>query len=1093
MAADMLDLRPAPEEISVTDGLRQLHARLDKLLAPAAAGVPQTELAASGPDAGTLLRHRLAVRGWVSPRNLMAGFSEDEAETALRTVGQEVEVAEQMRAGQWFMTLAARKRVFASTDPALLGQASKVLHPDDERDPLRLALRLAMDIGPDASSAAPNALLERLKDQPAEVLRELSRMAAWGSAIPGLDALAAAAGAKQNRRERVSERETAGATVIFGRWSEQQQIRQFLSEPPNPQLVRTLYVSGIGGSGKSTMLLAAEDELYKDARAIVVRLDFDSAYLDPRSPEQMDVMFLRALAVEEPALAPALQRTIAQLHSLAEQRVRARIEAQGEVQEHDRIAPGRYGVLLKRAKYATGSGSGAESAGISEGYERLSALHALASMRELERGVVLFLDTMENVSRVGADAIDSVLGWLGSIGDCLPVPFLRAVLAGRDALGQPDMQAMARRFQAHGLELVTEVNLADLEEADAREMLIHGGIPADYASIAAAVLPRNPLVLRLAADAFRAAKDDLSTIQQDYRAGRIDRQTASGYLAQRVVQHVPRQPARRYAVAALALETVTERQLRDIVIPAVDGVKVADRKLARKVYDGLQRASWLTLEDGLGTLRWHTELRRLALPMIEADPEFKEVNRRVHSAAAVWCERRQSPGERALADFHRAEAVKATVPQRLPDFAARKLSRPAAALPDNTATGLQAAFDEEVRGADDHLHRLKLEGVGSSPGEGDRLVAQGRGALALESYRERPTRAPGVPPTFVIRALAQTGDWDTHYDVDTGMVLAELRKHFGARSGRMQGPMVERLHWLTRLEMLRTGALGRMHVELLRDACRGLKFKPQAGALFGLVGMAEALYSLEQGPLLIAPASWPPPMSDVGPELRFSIARTILGQFQSPERTPRWISSNLAAMLLLNEGWPGDLLMLSRQESLQVEGRESFLLDLGRQIVQLRSVPLVDVEQFISSCRDVRVRIDLSRIEPAVAARILRGTFVEFHSPLAALLSADSLKLSLDRLLLFVHQLPLPPGAVLALAEFESAGRRAVHRRNLQGAVSAVIVALDRAQALAAFCAALVRDPPALLDINHRATLEPLLDLSARYLTWDRAFQPDVN
>ena len=70
--------------------------------------------------------------------------------------------------------------------------------------------------------------------------------------------------------------------------------------------------------------------------------------------------------------------------------------------------------------------------------------------------------------------------------------------------------------------------------------------------------------------------------------------------------------------------------------------------------------------------------------------------------------------------------------------------------------------------------------------------------------------------------------------------------------------------------------------------------------------------------------------------------------------TIRLAGLGVAAMLLLDDGWPDDLLMLGRQESLQVEGRESFLLELKGQITRLRSAPLVDVEQFVSSCRDVR-------------------------------------------------------------------------------------------------------------------------------------------
>lgn len=1088
----LLELHPAPQGIAASDGLRQLHASLDLLLAPREPASDAKGVAAPALAACTLLRYRLAVRGWVSPGNLLVGILESEADNALRTVGQEVELAERMRAGQWFMTLMARKRVFASADHALLWNASERLHAHDDSDPIRLAVRLAMEASADAPNGRSDALLQRVERQSGEVLRELSRMVAWGSAIPGLDALAAAAGAQQKRKERDRELNAVSATLIFGRDSEQEKIREFLRQPANPQQVRTLYVSGIGGSGKSTLLLAAEKELRERGEALVVRLDFDSAYLDPLSPEQMDVMFLRALAVEEPGLAPALQRIILQLQSLAEHRLSARIDAEGDTMPSASLNTGRYGGI-KRAKYATKSGSDAERAGISEKYERLSALHPLSSMPEFrQRGVVLFLDTVENVSRLGADAVNSVLEWLSSLAHCLPGRNIRVVLAGRDALGAPDMRALARLFQEHGLELGAgkDVNLGDLDTGPAFEMLKYCGMPADDAALAAAALPRNPLVLRLAANAYGAAKADVvTTIQQDYRAGRIDRQTASGYLAQRVIQHVPREPARRYAVAALALQTVTERQLRDIVIPAVDGVTVADRKLARKVYDGLLHSTWLTVEKRPGTLLWHTELRNLALPMIEADPEHAEVNKRVHATAAVWHGQQQSRSERALAEFHHAKAVTRTFPERVLDYESSQSFRVANLFPREAAGQLKAGLDAEFRKADDELHRLRLEGVGGSAGEGERLVAQGRGPLALATYRARPTRASGIPPTFVIRALAQTGDWDNE-DVHRDKVLEELRLHFAMRGGNMQRPMVERLYWLTRLEMLRGGELCRSHIEMLRDACRRLKFKAQDGALFGLVGTAEALHSATDGLSLIAPAAWPPPRTDVGPELRFSMVRTVFGQLSSQETSNRWISTTLGAMILLDEHWGDELIQLSRQEFLQVAGGESFLEEIKAHITGLRSAPLVEVEQFISSCRDVPVHINLSRVEPWIAANILRGTLVEFHSPLATLLTADSLQLSLSRLMRFVQELILPPSAVLTLAEFTSEDRRESHERNLQAAVSAVIVMLDRARALGEFCRQLVRDPSKLLNPNDPKATQRVLDLSGCYMAWDRALNP---
>lgn len=1106
------DLYAEPPSIRADAGLRQLRETLDGLLAATA----PPPAAPSGEEARgcTLLRRRLAVRGWVAPLLLMKEVAEDERDGVLKTVSQEVELAERTRPGKWFMTLTARKRMFLSAQHALLRDASAVLIPDDETDPVRLALLIALD--PATTDADSHAVLDRLQGQPSAVLQELARMVAWGASIPGLEALAAAAGAQVQRQARDRELLSVASVPIFGRGDQQVRIRAFLLRPANPQQVRTLYVSGIGGSGKSTLLMSAERELRAQGRSLVVRLDFDNPYLDARSLEQMDILFLRALVVEEPQLAPAMQQVIQQLHSLAESRTRARIDAQGEVQSSSSSRTTLRRVQqVRRAKYATKSGTGAEGAGISEGYERVSALTPVSYLPEFrQRGVVLFLDTLENIGRLGADAIDSALQWLSSIAACVPGRNLQLVLAGRDTLGSPDMTSLASRLRDWDLLLEPDdiVDLGDLDEDAAHQMLEHLGMPPADAALAAATLPLNPLVLRLAADAYGASEADVAAIQRDYRAGRIDRATAGSYLAQRVIQHVPRQPARRYVVAAMALTEITERLLRDIVIPVVDGTQAAaDRKLAKKVYEGLKQATWLTVEDMPGSLRWHTELRRLALPMIEADPEYAQIAGGVHNAATAWHERQRAPGSNAKAAYHLASAEKRPWVEHILELAATPFSQFSRYLPQDSAGPVERVAAAPSSGPDDELHRLRVEGFGATTGEGERLVAQGRAARALALYRERPTRAAGIPPTFVIRAMSQTGDWHQG-DVDAQRVLDELHAHFTRRGNHMQQPMVERLYWLTRLEMLRGHQLPRPHVELLRDICRSLKFNSQNGAFFGLVGMAEALQSVQGAvgngirnngswgtlPLsLIAPANWPPPRAAVGPELRFSMVRTAYGQLKSDDPKGRWISSTLGAMILLDERWPELLIRLNGEEALSMPEASYLVWELPKRMQQLRDQSLAQVEQFVASCRDVKVRLNLARIAPRDAVVLMRGNLVEFHTPLSTLLSADALwganyadDRLLSRLMRFVERLALPPSVILPLQEFQSAQRRQNQSRNLQAATSAVVVMLDRANALAAFGRELALSPSELFDGKDEQAVKPVLELIDRYLAWDRALNP---
>ena len=748
----------------------------------------------------------------------------------LCAVAPDVELATRARPGQWFMNIAARRQVFASVDTPALQSQTRELFEADKRDPVRLAMRVALGLDPTP-----------IGDLKLEVVQELARLGAWrdppyatkatGRAewLTTLDSLAASAGAHVQRLRRDAELERASAFPLIGRDLERDQILKFLRGPRAPAgRVQTLYVRGIGGSGKSTLLLAADAEIRQELSARVIRLDFDSPYIDVMNPERMDVLLLRQLRAEAPDHAASLQSRMELLQSLSEKRVQARIEAAGRVETSASTKSVKRGVKqARRASHAPDAASAVEGSSVSENYERISALSGIGDLSFMTgRSLVLFLDTVENISRLGAAAVDSVLDWIGSLTVCAFQGDLRVVLAGRDALGSEDMSQLAGQFEAHDLLLApgNEVVLGDFDAPAAIQLLIQRGMPAEAAKLASEALPRNPLVLWLAADMYVRNPDDVVDIQAAYKDGRIDRLTAGGYLAQRVVAHVPSQPARQYAVASMILPLITEQQLRDIVIPGVDGDSGADRsRLARKVYGGLRRISWLTVEDEPGKLRWQTELRNLVLPMIAADRKDAATYERVRAAAIVWHERQRSPELRAYATYHRLMASSQMFDREAQRVAQTYFPRFLGDLPQGTPSLLGDRQAVDVSSHDSAVHRMRLEGVGGRAGEGDRLTAQGRGSRALELYREGPTRKPGVPPNFVIKALGDTAQWGRN-EVDVDAVLSEISDDIAKCKRGMNRPTLERLYWLTRLELLKSGQLKPSHVSVLGQACSRLSF-----------------------------------------------------------------------------------------------------------------------------------------------------------------------------------------------------------------------------------------------------------------------------
>lgn len=1106
-------LRPARRQLAKGERLSRLEHALVGLADAAAQLAPSAVADDPIAQGAALLRQRLAVRGWVSPLDAMRSIAPALQDGVLRAVASDVELATQARPGLWFMTTAARRRVLAGTGSEVLQRESQPLFDADAHDPMRLAVRVVLGL-----DTTPVAAL------PPDILQELTRLAAWREpralAIDGnagessrIDRLTAAAAAQLQRLRRQEELDRAAIAAIFGRDAERERILAFLASAPVRGPVRTLYVHGVGGSGKSTLLLAAEAALRQDSPARAVRLDFDSPYLDPMNPERMDVLLLRQLAGEAPEFAENLRQRMELLQSLSEKRVQVRIEAAGRV---DTTPSGktvrRVTKKARRAVDAPHAARAAEASGISEGYERISALSGIGDMPFMAgRPLVLFLDTMENVSRLGPAAVDSVLDWVASLRVCASGGDLRVVLAGRDALGSDTMAGLADRFEVHELRCETgsEVALGDLALGAAVELLASRGMPAPAAQLAAAALPRNPLVLRLAADTYVRNPAEVSDIQQAYQQGRIDRLTAAGYLAQRVVAHVPRQPARRYAVAAMVLPLVTERQLRDIVILAVDGEADDHRgPLARQVYAGLREASWLTTEEQPGTLRWHTELRRLVLPMISADPAHAGTSDRVRAAAIVWHERQRSAAQRAYAVYYRLMAGGQPLDAEARQLAVNHFPRFLADLPQDAGDALPATTGSVAATTDAAVHRMRLEGVGGRGGEGDRLVTQGRGRRAIELYRERPTREPGAPPTFVIRALADTAQWDTG-EVRPEAVLDELRADMARRKSGIGRSTVDRLYWLTRFELLRACRLCTSHEALLRDACARLAFNAQNGALMGLVATAEALQASaapRRGtgapPTLdfIAPGAWPPPNARVGAEIRFSMVRTVYGAITAKQQ--RRIRTTLDALLVMDRGWQAAMTQLSVDEVFGFDGGAATAARLGEQMRRLEDATLAEVEQFIATCRETAVDVDLARTPPPLAAWLMRGTTLEFHRPLASAIAAaivpqdvprgptqEDRRVALEQLVRFVAQLRTRPHeAILPLAEFRSAQRIEAHARSLESAVLALVVTLDRANALGAFCREF-RDLPTNAPWKGSG-LTRVFDLCDRFLQWDRALDP---
>ena len=141
----------------------------------------------------------------------------------------------------------------------------------------------------------------------------------------------------------------------------------------------------------------------------------------------------------------------------------------------------------------------------------------------MERPLVVLLDTVETVIARGEAAVDDLGKWLDGLVNIARAPDVRAVVAGRDPIAEDSPFSIARSLARRGHRVEPEINLTNLDETDAQELLADAGIDDQVvAKAAAAALPCNPLVLRIAGDVFKDAPEaELENIRSDYLAGRV--------------------------------------------------------------------------------------------------------------------------------------------------------------------------------------------------------------------------------------------------------------------------------------------------------------------------------------------------------------------------------------------------------------------------------------------------------------------------------------------------------------------------------------------------------------------------------------------
>lgn len=1016
------------------------------------------------------LRTRLAVRGWVNPRALLdTSLSEDAATATLNAVADEADAAFALKPGAWFLSVAARRRVLAMRGVDTLRRELDVVRiPNDATDPVRLALRFALSSDP----------LPPLETIDTEVLRGLAVAFDWfdgdppvGVGRPSLAAeIAAALAARVQSRDlaRLTDRKMVG----HGHLAARESVVRWLAEPLGKGL-SCQYLYGSGGVGKSTVLAFIESDI-RNARSApaLARIDFDDPLVNATEPTSLDIALLGQLEERYPGLVSGAGNRIAQLRRMQRYQKAEVLVASGNLRRRR---------VMREAQVESLELEGAHSSARSE---RISMLYGAL---DFNRPLAIILDTAELVVTQGETAMVELTGWVRSLTEGLGAVDVRLVIAGRDSPGPPGCGDLIDRL-AQFVPLRETIELHDLDVAEATRLLIDCGVgDPEVARAAAKAVPGNPLLLRITADALLQSPKLADEVRAAHGNASVDAVSANNYLARRIVAHLADPVGRPYLLAAAYLPLVYRAVLRDVLIPLVDGTpgRPADLRSTDRVFRALRGAAWLTRASADGrSLRFQRDVRALMLELLASDPAQRDLATQLHNRAAIFHAERRGTRDRAFALYHRAmlgdapagprinAAIAGQLTEVIDDFtpewraalrAPSSDAPPRLRNPSNEAAvrAGPSSSASATRGRSDEDWRLYLEGVGTKGGEGDRLLDRDRPEEALALYRDRPTQPRGTPPTFVIRALADIGDWDSD-DINADAILAESSAWEKAK--RLNPAALSRLYWITRLMLLRDDArLPPRHLETLRRVCRLLTGE-------GLTTMPAIIAVAEAGAkTVILPESVLIRVRAIQTVMRVCLARAVV------QGQPFALTLPVEDIVVAQLDWY-NALGTSAQQMFDVPR----LYWVHKKLEALNDRPIAE---FNAQLREWKLTVkfgwDGKDLIPAILA--LRGQTTEFLRPLRQALvnlhDQDHDNFLLHVLMPVIERMSLLP------VEFSSGRLAEALKQDSRAWCAAFVGFADRARLLPLLCRILLDVP----DKSPATATQRAKRVARSFLIWDEA------
>jgi endonuclease G len=399
-----------------------------------------------------------------------------------------------------------------------------------------------------------------------------------------------------------------------------------------------LFVSGIGGAGKSALLAMSLLQLSEETHdpTCWVRVDIADSMVNPRYPISLLTQAAQQLGRRDSMLENIVASFISEAQSRRRSLDYAGLESlPRSPQDEVDWAIVRFGEIIKR--YRAGN--------------RSQAVFAFC------------VDTFEEAQFLGEPVANPVLNLLAQL---VAATASRVIVCGRSA--PPGsflyMPPQAKTDPKLGVRLKFEP-LADLAAEDALTLLERfirqerpdARIEADNLRRVVQVVGGNPLTLQLAAHLINAK--DLGALADPRALRDIRVEAAQARLYSRVLGHIHDRDVQRLAIPGLVVRLIDKHVIRDVLAGPCELGDV-DAARAEQLLEALARENTLVDQvpkaEGLpeGTLRHRSDIRRV---MLDSMPE--EMSDRVNEihrlAVEHWKTRTDVPAARARAEelYHR--------------------------------------------------------------------------------------------------------------------------------------------------------------------------------------------------------------------------------------------------------------------------------------------------------------------------------------------------------------------------------------------------------------------------------------------------------